>query len=209
MRVALTFDTEHPDRPHLPGVQAEQLDLLRERRVRATFFLQGRWVEAFPLNARRIVADGHLIGSHSFYHARLPLLSDDGVRQDVRDAERAIREIAGADPRPWFRCPFFAGEQDPRIVGLLAELGYRNVPADVVLDDWDPARAGKDIAADALAACERVGDGAIVLLHSWPTQALEALPVIVDGLLERGATFADVAEIPADRWPSASGAARS
>jgi len=47
-RVALTFDAEHPDRPHRPGVTEEILDVLADRAVSATWFLQGRWVEALP-----------------------------------------------------------------------------------------------------------------------------------------------------------------
>ena len=52
-RVALTFDAEHPDRPSAPGVQERLLDSLRRLEVRATFFVQGRWAEAYPLTARR------------------------------------------------------------------------------------------------------------------------------------------------------------
>ena len=204
MRVALTFDAEHPDRPHRPGVQEEMLEVLRRRDVRATFFLQGRWVEAFPETARRVVADGHLVGSHSFYHARLPLLTDEGLASDTRDAERAIRDIAGVDPRPWFRCPFFAGEEDPRIVRTLGDLGYTLVPADVVVDDWDPERGSAEIAADAVQGCAMVGDGAIVLLHTWPPQALEALPEIVDSLRAAGASFIDVSALPPSRWTTPS-----
>ena len=56
MRVALTFDAEHPDRPNCaPGVPEALVELLGDRGVRATFFLQGRWVEAYPETARRIV----------------------------------------------------------------------------------------------------------------------------------------------------------
>ena len=200
MQVALTFDAEHPDRPHRPGVQEEMLEVLRGRDVRATFFVQGRWVEAFPETARRVVADGHLVGSHSFYHARLPLLTDEGLASDTRDAERAIRDIAGVDPRPWFRCPFFAGEEDPRIVRTLGDLGYTVVPADVVLDDWDPERGSAEIAVDAVQGCAMVGDGAIVLLHTWPPHALEALPAIIDGLRAAGASFVDVSALPPSRW---------
>jgi peptidoglycan/xylan/chitin deacetylase (PgdA/CDA1 family) len=62
------------------------LDVLADRRVRSTWFLQGRWVEAHPDLARRVASDGHLVGNHSFYHARLPLLTSAGIRTDVRSA---------------------------------------------------------------------------------------------------------------------------
>ena len=52
--------------------------------VSATFFAQGRWVEAYPATAGRIAPAGHLVGSHSFYHARMPLFSDPGFDEDVR-----------------------------------------------------------------------------------------------------------------------------
>src|SRR5712691_2378894 len=95
-RVALTFDAEHPDRPRCrPGVQEENVALISLLGVRATFFLQGRWVEAYPETARRIAADGHRVGNHSHYHARMPLLSDEGIRSDVTDAQEVILRITG------------------------------------------------------------------------------------------------------------------
>jgi peptidoglycan-N-acetylmuramic acid deacetylase len=188
-RVALTFDAEHPDRPHRAGVTGGILEVLAERHVPATWFVQGRWVESAPELARQVVADGHLVGNHSFYHARLPLFSDDGLRTDIRDAETVIRDITGIDPRPWFRCPFSAGSDDPRVLGILAELGYRDVGADVVLDDWEPARTGPLLAADALRQTPVVGDGAVVLFHAWPPGTLDALPAIIDGLRALGAAF--------------------
>ena len=201
MRVALTFDAEHPDRAHRTGAHDGILDVLAERDVHATFFLQGRWAESSPGSARRVAGDGHLVGSHSYYHARLPLLTDDGLISDVEEAERAIRDVVGVDPRPWFRCPFLDGEDDPRVVRLLAELGYRVVPVDIVLDDWEEDRSGEVIAADAIGAVGRMaGDGAtdaIVLLHSWPAQTLAALPAMIDGLRAIGATFIDAADLPA------------
>jgi len=121
----LTFDAEHPDRPNEPGVQERLLELLARERVPATFFLQGRWVEAYPQTAGLVVQAGHLIGSHSFYHARMPLFSDDGFDEDVRSAERALVEIVGVDPRPWFRCPLGEGAYDPRV---LARLDAAEVP---------------------------------------------------------------------------------
>ena len=97
-----------------------------------------------PRLARSIADDGHLIGLHSFYHARMPLLHDEGIATDVQDGHRAVLEATGVDPRPWFRCPFGAGHDDPRVLGVLERLGYRNVYWNVVLEDWEamPNRRG-------------------------------------------------------------------
>src|SRR4051812_6992601 len=191
-RVALTFDAEHPDRPHRAGVTEGLLDVLADRAVRSTWFVQGRWVESTPAVARRVVADGHLIGNHSFYHARLPLLTDAGLATDIEAAETVIRETTGIDPRPWFRCPFMAGADDPRVLAAIAARGYRHIDADVVLADWEPDRTGPLLAADALRLTPEAGDGATVLFHSWPSGTVDALPAIIDGLRDRGASFVRV-----------------
>ena len=154
-----------------------------------TWFLQGRWVEANPETARRVAADGHLVGNHSFYHARLPLLTSSGIRTDVRSAERVIRDVVGVDPRPWFRCPFSAGSGDRRVLGLLHELGYRDIGQDIVLEDWEPSRTGPAMASDALRRVTKVGDPAVVLFHAWPPGTLDALPPLIDGLLAGGSRF--------------------
>ena len=204
-RVALTFDAEHPDRPHRPGVTAGIIELLAQRHVPTTWFLQGSWVESAPELASQVVADGHLVGNHSFYHARLPLLTEDGLRTDVGTAERVIRDTTGVDPRPWFRCPFSAGSDDSHILGILGRLGYRNVEADVVLEDWEPSRTGPVLAADALRETPAVGDGAVVLFHAWPPGTLDALPAIIDGLRGLGASFVRIDALDRFSAPEGSG----
>ena len=195
-RVALTFDAEHPDRPLCPPGNAEHiLDTLRDADVRATFFVQGRWARSQPKTARRIAEDGHLVGHHSHYHARMPLLSDDGLREDVIDGQTSIAEIVGVDPRPWFRCPFGAGHDDPRVLGALEELGYRNVHWDVELEDWEPWRTAEAIARDAVEGSLARGDGAVVLLHTWPGPTAEALPAMLGELSDQGARFVTVDEL--------------
>lgn len=196
-RVALTFDAEHPDRPHRSGVTEGILDVLASRAVTTTWFLQGRWVESQPEIARRVATDGHLVGNHSFYHARLPLMTDLGVATDVRAAERVIRDVVGADPRPWFRCPFGAGADDARVLGLLDRLGYRDIGQDVVLEDWEPERTGPALTSDALRAVGggAAGDAVVVLLHAWPPGTLDALPAIVDGVRAMGGRFVRIDEL--------------
>jgi peptidoglycan-N-acetylglucosamine deacetylase len=196
MRVALTFDAEHPDRPTVPGVVDSILDALDRESVPATFFLQGRWVESNPEAALRSARAGHLIGSHSFYHARMPLLSDDGFREDVREAERVIVETCGTDPKPFFRCPFGAGQEAERTRRLLRELGYRDaIGWDIEVEDWEPHHSGDDLAAAVIAGVTGHGDGAIVLLHSWPRSTGEGLPAMVSGLHERGYRFVKLDEL--------------
>lgn len=198
LRVALTFDAEHPDRPWCPPGNAERiLDTLRERGVTATFFVQGRWAEAYPATAKRIATDGHLVGHHSHYHARMPLLLGGGFADDITDGAKAIEAATGKHPRPWFRCPFGAGADDPRVHAELERHGYRDVRWDVVLEDWEPWRTGEAIASDGIEGVRAHGDGAIVLLHTWPGGTGEGLPGLIDGLVDLDATFVAVDQLEA------------
>ncbi len=196
LRVALTFDAEHPDRPWCPPGNAERvLDTLADRGARATFFVQGRWALSQPAAARRIADEGHLVGHHSHYHARMPLLSDDGLASDLTDGREAVLRSTGVDPRPWFRCPFGAGADDPRVLGALEHLGYRNVHWHVELEDWEPWRTGEAIAADAIEGVREHGDGAVVLMHTWPGGTGEGIGPMIDGLRTLGATFVTVDDL--------------
>ena len=196
LRVALTIDAEHPDRASCPPGNAERiLHTLKTADVRATFFVQGRWAQSQPAAAKRIAEDGHLVGHHSFHHARTPLLSDAGIREDVTDAEQCIKEIVGVDPRPWFRCPFGAGKDDPRVLGVLSDLGYRNVGWHVAVEDWEPWRHAPDLIHDVVEGVRTHGDGAVVLLHSWPGGTGDALEQMITDLRALGAEFATVDEL--------------
>lgn len=199
MRIALTFDAEHADRPvGRSGVQDDLVALLAREGIRVTFFLQGRWAQAYPETAARIARDGHVVGSHSHFHARMPLLSDEGLRTDIVQADRAIRQATGVRPKPWFRAPWGHGARDPRVVMALRRQGYRHVGWDVVGEDWEPDRTAEDLVRDVLKGVEAASDGAVVLLHAWPATTLEALPAIVGGLRGSGAELVTVAAL-ADR----------
>jgi peptidoglycan-N-acetylglucosamine deacetylase len=196
-RVALTFDAEHPDRPTDQAAELRLLDALARLDVRATFFLQGRWVEAYPDRARQVAAAGHLIGNHGFYHVRMPLLSSGGLRTDIAESERVIRTETSADPRPWFRCAFGAGADDARVQAAVGAAGYRNVPWDVAAEDWEPTVTG-DAITDAVArgVTSRRSNGdaveSIVLLHSWPAGTAAAIEPLVARLRDAGAELVTV-----------------
>jgi peptidoglycan-N-acetylglucosamine deacetylase len=190
MKVALTFDAEHPSRRHCPpGIQEALLEGLEATGIRATFFIQGRCAKAYPQTARAVVAAGHLVGNHSHYHARMSLLSDEGLRTDINAAREAIREITGVDTRPWFRCPFGDGADDPRVLRALRDLGYRDVSWDVDAADWDAERSPSTVEGDLLDGVSAGGEEVVVLLHTWPATTLEVLPGIVGKLRAQGAEF--------------------
>jgi len=196
MRVALTFDAEHPSRPHCPPGSAEAvLDILAELGIPGTFFVQGQWAKAYPATAQRIVRQGHLVGNHSLYHVRMPFLTDEGFRADVLGAGTAIREVMGVDARPWFRLPFGHGEGDQRIAGLLSELGYRHVRWNVDAGDWDPDRRPHLIEKDVVEQALAVGVEAVGLMHTWPETTVVALPGIITRLRESSAAFCTVDEL--------------
>lgn len=198
VRVALTFDTEFPDRPSPTGVEEQILSALAGAGVRATFFLQGRWARAYPEVARRIAEPGHVIGNHSHHHAPMDGLLDDFFRSDVVDAQERILAATGVDPRPLFRCPFGSGMDDSRVLGLLDELGYRHVGWDVDPCDWEEGREPTELLTRVRAGV-RERDEAIVLLHGWPRVTGEALPGMLDALAAAGAEFVTVEELEDSR----------
>ena len=201
-RIALTIDVEHPDRPgSRPAATERLLDLLARSGVRGTFFVQGRWAEAFPATARRIAAEGHSVGSHSFYHARLTLLTDEGLAADIGRADAVVRESTGVDPRPWFRCPFGDGSDDPRVLGAIARLGYVHVGWDVDSVDWDTDRTATQVAA-TIRTEAFARSTSVVLLHGWPPATLRAVASTIRAFSREGAAFVTIDELAAAERPA-------
>ncbi len=150
--VALTFDDG-------PGPETEAiLDALAARRVKGTFFMVGRQVERHPGITRRIVADGHEIGNHSYSH---PLYLSRTSRQTLDELARTQDAIAGiTGVRPiWSRPPY--GVRTPAYFRAARALGLRTIQWTVAGFDWKP-RTPERIARDVLRGA---GPGAIVLLH--------------------------------------------
>jgi peptidoglycan/xylan/chitin deacetylase (PgdA/CDA1 family) len=195
MRVALTIDTEMRGHPARDDNPQRQLDSLADAQARATFFVQGRWATAHPELTRRIVADGHLLANHSHWHMPLDLLTDDGIRETVKRAETALMELTGIDPRPWFRCPYGAGEDDQRVVHVLAGLGYENARWEVDPRDWLAGQTADDVVKTVVAGAVAAGDGARILLHSWPDVTADVLPRLVAELRAAGAELVRLDEL--------------
>jgi peptidoglycan-N-acetylglucosamine deacetylase len=184
--VALTFD----DGPN-PDATPLILDTLREKGVRATFFILGSHAERWPELVRRISHEGHQIGNHGYFHRKLQFKSPFYVSRDIRLGIRAIKRAGAPAPR-YFRAPH--GFRSPWTTPIASSYGERTVGWS--LGVWDSDRPGVDeIVRRTL---EGVEPGSIVLLHDGDgynpdgdrMQTAAALPLIIDRLKEQGYEFA-------------------
>jgi len=184
--VALTFD----DGPN-PDATPRILDTLREKGVRATFFVLGSHAERWPELVRRISHEGHQIGNHGYFHRKLQFKSPFYVSRDIRLGIRAIRRAGAPAPR-YFRAPH--GFRSPWTTPIASSYGERTVGWS--LGVWDSDRPGVDeIVRRTL---EGVEPGSIVLLHDGDgynpdgdrMQTAAVLPLIIDRLKEQGYEFA-------------------
>jgi peptidoglycan/xylan/chitin deacetylase (PgdA/CDA1 family) len=170
-KVALTFDIEIDDTT-LYAI----LDALRQRGVKGTFFVTGRWVKRFPEAARAIVADGHEIANHSLTHPYFSRIGLDGMAKELRETERIVQEITGRSTRPHFRFPY--GDYTAQAVAAVAAEGY--IPYHWSADDRGiPAWLDRAVADPAWAS------GGILLMHGRPATA-STLPGIIDRLRAAG-----------------------
>jgi peptidoglycan-N-acetylglucosamine deacetylase len=167
------------------------LDVLATHDVLATFFLQGRWASANPEVARRIAQEGHTIGSHSNAHVQMTRLSDDGIASEVSESRERIMDAAGVDPKPYFRCPYGDGHEDPRVMGVITGLEYRLVGWDVDPEDWDQAHGAAHLVAAVQAGLSaRSRPDPIVLLHTWPAPTSSVVQRVIEGYVEDGVAWA-------------------
>ncbi len=193
-KVALTFD-DGPDPTWTPRI----LDLLKARGVKATFFLIGRNVEDHPDLVRRIIAEGHEIGNHTYTHGNLAVMPEWRQRLELGSTQRLIETETGRSTT-LFRPPYNA-DSTPTDVAELAPLAFaeRELGYTVVLERIDPqdwARPGTDTIVQRVKEQRR--EGSIILLHDAGgdrSQTLAALPRILDWLAERGDSVVPMSEL--------------
>jgi peptidoglycan/xylan/chitin deacetylase (PgdA/CDA1 family) len=157
-RLALTFD----DGPN-PEQTPQLLELLAEHGAKATFFLIGRWAEREPALIRRIVAEGHAIGNHTFVHPSMPAHGAGWIRDDLRRCREAV-EASGEtfstiDGAALMRPPY--GRRRPGTLRTLRSEGYVPVTWSITGYDWRAHTTAKRITR----RCLRARGGDIILLH--------------------------------------------
>ena len=183
--VALTFD-DGPDAVFTPQV----LDVLGEHDVAATFFVVGKRAERHPELVRRIVDEGHALGSHTWSHREPGTLTARELAAEVRVGRRSVEAAAWRDT-PLFRPP--KGLWDARTALVARASGMRTWLWTVNSDDWRPGIDAHEIVACAGA----VAGGGVILLHDAielplapeaedRSATLAALPELIAGIRARG-----------------------
>lgn len=190
--IAITFD-DGPHAQHTPRL----LDMLRERNIKATFYCVGQNVALYPGIARRIVAEGHEIATHTWDHKLLTKQSDDQVRSQLNRTRDAIFNATGVQPRT-LRPPYGAMTQRQR-EWVHAEYGYPCILWSVDPNDWQKPGS----AAVTSRILTRTTAGGIILAHDIHGQTVDAMPATLDGLLRKGFRFVTVSQLIAMKTEAA------
>lgn len=174
-KVGLSFD----DGPY-PVLTEEYLQVLETHQVRATFFVIGQQVKSYPAVSKKIVDQGSEIGSHSWRHAQLDKLSAEELKNDLTNVANEVYAATNSTVT-LFRPPY--GRFNDNVLAAARQLDQRAILWNVDPRDWDRNPTAQQVAQRVL---EQTQPGSIILLHEGYTHTLEALPLIISKLRERG-----------------------
>lgn len=182
-RIAITFD----DGPH-GKVTERLLDGLKERNVRAAFFLIGNEIEGNEKLVKRMKKEGHLIGNHTWTHVQLTTLSDKAAAQELFSTNRKIAELTGKEPefmRPPFGTISKKVEKKTKLIPILWSVDSK---------DWMTANADEIVNR----VVTQTEDGDIILLHDCYESSVDAALRIIDLLQAQGYEFVTADEMVTD-----------
>lgn len=182
--IAITFD----DGP-VASNTTRLLNMLKQRNIKATFYVLGPRVKSNQGLMRRMVAEGHEVGNHTWTHTKLTTLSDSGVRSELKRTEDAIIEATGIKPRT-MRPPYGALSTRQRSM-VFNEFGYPTILWDVDPEDWK--KPGPSVIKNRILSKTKAGS--IILLHDLHSASVDSVPATVDALLRQGYKFVTVSQL--------------
>lgn len=179
-KIAITFD----DGPH-PYYTEQLLDGLKERGVKATFFVTGMHVEQYPDVIKRMSEEGHLIGNHTYSHIQLSNSNSDAFRQELVQTNEVIEELTGQEVQ-YVRPPY--GTWDKKF-----EKELNMFPVLWTIDplDW----CSDNVARIVYKVTSRAEENSIILMHDEYKTTVTAAFQIIDELTEQGYEFVTVDEL--------------
>lgn len=183
--IAITFD-DGPNPDHTPRL----LDMLKERHIKATFFMVGRCVVAWPHLVKRMAEEGHEVANHSWSHPLLTRLGSASLDSQIQQTHDAIIKACGIAPRH-YRPPYGAIGMSQR-KHIHEQFGYSTILWDVDPLDWKTPRQSKKVQERILASTK---SGSIILTHDIHGTTVDAMPATLDALMARGYQFATVSQL--------------
>lgn len=185
--IYLTFDNGYEN-----GHTTAILDTLKKENIRATFFLTGHYLKSAPDFVKRMVAEGHTIGNHTYSHPNMATLSEAELATELRRFDEELTKLTGISRTSIVRPP--EGTFSERSLQVANKLGYQHIFWTMAIVDWYEDRVrGKEVVTKELV--DQLHPGAIVLLHTVSVDNAQALPDFIKVARERGYQFADLEEL--------------
>lgn len=183
--VALTFDDGPYEEP-----TDELMEILDAYDVKATFFLNGKDIDTFPDDTKKIMDAGHEIGNHGYSHSRLMLMSYNDVASEIEDTEKSLQSL-GYETTPYIRTPYCK---------KLFAFGWYMMETERYNITWNIEPETYVTTKDEIVkhTMERLEPGAIILLHPWQEGRAEtraALPELIEMIRKEGYEFVTVSEL--------------
>lgn len=176
-QIVLTFDQGYEN-----GYTAQILDTLKEKNVKAIFFLTGDYAKCEKELVQRMIDEGHCLGNHGMTHAKLPALDEKGIEEEIMSLHEYVLNEYGYEMQ-YFRPP--CGEFSEESLAVTQKLGYQTLFWSFAYVDWnvdaqpDPSTSSQKIVSSA-------HDGAIYLLHSVSKTNADILGDVIDQLRAEG-----------------------
>lgn len=179
--IYLTFDSGYEN-----GYMETILDALKESDVKATFFLVGNYLETCPDLVKRMIAEGHTVGNHSYHHPDMSSMSQEEFEKEIKTFEEKYEEVTGVPCSKYYRPP--QGKYSEANLKMADKMGYQTFFWSLAYVDWyDNDQPTKEQAFDKLLG--RIHPGAIVLLHSTSKTNSEILQELIAKWKEMGYSF--------------------
>lgn len=185
--IYLTFDVGYEN-----GNVGKIMDVLKEEKVKASFFILGNVIDRAPNLVLRMANEGHLVCNHTLTHINLVGKSAEKVSDELLALEAKYRELTGTEMSKFFRPP--EGTFDRELLRRVNAMGYKTVFWSFAYADWDNGAQMSESAA-LKKILDNLHNGEIMLLHPTGETNAKIMKSLISALKEQGYRFATLDEI--------------
>ena len=182
-KVAITFDCAWGAKD-IPVI----LNVLKEKNVKATFFLVGEWVRRNPEETKMIAEQGHDVANHSENHYKMSALSRDKIKKEITDCVKTIIEITGTST-DLFRAPY--GDYNDNVISIARQAGQYFIQWKLDSLDWKPGISEETI----LERISKAESGDMLLFHNDTSKTEKILGNVIDVIRDKGLNLVPVSEL--------------